>query len=62
MASRLPAVARPAVIAASAANASANHGSSRRSSAVSRRTSPGTVIPTAVALGVISASRRTRSG
>lgn len=62
MAAQPSAVARPSVIASSAAYAAGNHGSSRRGPTVSRRTSPGIGIPTAHTLGVISASLRTRSG
>lgn len=62
IACQVPAVARPSVIASSAAYAAGNHGSSWRGRTVARRTSPETGMPTAHTLGVISASLPTRSG
>jgi hypothetical protein len=56
MAFQLSSVALPAMIASSAAKAAPNQGSSLRSSAVSRRASPVTVMPTAMVLGAIRAS------
>ncbi|MEU2586427.1 hypothetical protein ABZ612_26390 [Streptomyces avermitilis] len=56
MAGRLSAVAPPAPMASRVANAAGNHGSCRRSRAVSSRVSPAIVMPTAKTLGAISAS------
>lgn len=52
--------ALPAMIASRASNAAGNHGSSRRSCAISSRTSPVIVMPTAITLGVIRASLPTQ--